>query len=180
MDVSDRRMQVQLTQEARIASDFLYIRAILAVVGFVSALSARGPKPFRALLVPGGRSKTHRVFKPAKAASRGGNGAIFASGDLIPRGENRRACGRRRRRRTILRSRQRRSSFARRADMFCVNKAPAGIRSPRAARRARRWRRRADSRPPRRGRGTRRARRGGRSPSPARRACESRRKAPRR
>ena len=38
MDVSDRRMQVQLTQEARIASDFLYIRAILAVVGFVSAL----------------------------------------------------------------------------------------------------------------------------------------------
>ena len=38
MDVSDRRMQVQLTQEARIASDFSYIRAILAVVGFVSAL----------------------------------------------------------------------------------------------------------------------------------------------
>ena len=41
MDVSDRRMQVQLTQEARIASDFLYIRAILAVVGFVSALKRR-------------------------------------------------------------------------------------------------------------------------------------------
>ena len=40
MDVSDRRMQVQLTQEAKIASDFLYIRAIFAVVGFVSALSA--------------------------------------------------------------------------------------------------------------------------------------------
>ena len=39
MDVSDRRMQVQLTQEARIASDFSYIRAILAVVGFVSALN---------------------------------------------------------------------------------------------------------------------------------------------
>ena len=38
MDVRDRRMQVQLTQEARIASDFSYIRAILAVVGFVSAL----------------------------------------------------------------------------------------------------------------------------------------------
>ena len=38
MDVSDRRMQVQMTQEARIASDCLYIRAILAVVGFVSAL----------------------------------------------------------------------------------------------------------------------------------------------
>ena len=41
MDVSDRRMQVQLTQEARIASDFSYIRAILAVVGFVSALRRR-------------------------------------------------------------------------------------------------------------------------------------------
>ena len=38
MDVSDRRMQVQLTQEAKIASDFLYIRAIFAVAGFVSAL----------------------------------------------------------------------------------------------------------------------------------------------
>ena len=40
MNVSDRRMQVQLTQEAKIASDFLYIRAIFAVVGFVSALAA--------------------------------------------------------------------------------------------------------------------------------------------
>ena len=36
MDVSDRRMQVQLTQEAKIASDFHFIRAIFAVVGFVS------------------------------------------------------------------------------------------------------------------------------------------------
>ena len=40
MDVSDRRMQVQLTQEAKIASVFLYIRAIFAFVGFVSALRA--------------------------------------------------------------------------------------------------------------------------------------------
>ena len=38
MDVSDRRMQVLLTPEAKIASDFSYIRAIFAVVGFVSAL----------------------------------------------------------------------------------------------------------------------------------------------
>ena len=38
MDVSDRRMQVQLTQEAKIASDFHFIRAIFAVVGFISAL----------------------------------------------------------------------------------------------------------------------------------------------
>ena len=40
MDVSDRRMQVQLTQEAKIATDFHFIRAIFAVVGFVSALVA--------------------------------------------------------------------------------------------------------------------------------------------
>ena len=40
MDVSDRRMQVQLTQEAKIASDFFFIGAIFAVVGFVSALGA--------------------------------------------------------------------------------------------------------------------------------------------
>ena len=33
-------MQVQLTQEAKIASVFLYIRAIFAFVGFVSALKA--------------------------------------------------------------------------------------------------------------------------------------------
>ena len=39
MDVSDRRMQVQLTPEAKIATDFLFIGAIFAVVGFVSALS---------------------------------------------------------------------------------------------------------------------------------------------
>ena len=38
MDVSDRRMQVWLTPEAKIASDFIFIGAIFAVVGFVSAL----------------------------------------------------------------------------------------------------------------------------------------------
>ena len=38
IDVSDRRMQVQLTQEAKIVSDFYSIRAIFAFVGFVSAL----------------------------------------------------------------------------------------------------------------------------------------------
>ena len=45
MDVSDRRMQVQLTQEAKIASDFFFIGAIFAVVGFVSALTAALPPP---------------------------------------------------------------------------------------------------------------------------------------
>ena len=41
MDVSDRRLHVQLTQEAKIASDFSLIRAIFAFVGFVSALGRR-------------------------------------------------------------------------------------------------------------------------------------------
>ena len=45
MDVSDRRMQVQLTQEAKIASDFFFIRAIFAVVGFISALGGLCPHP---------------------------------------------------------------------------------------------------------------------------------------
>ena len=40
MDVSDRRMQVQLTQEAKIASDFSLFRAIFAFAGFVGALAA--------------------------------------------------------------------------------------------------------------------------------------------
>ena len=54
MDVSDRGMQVQLTQEAKIASDFHFIRAIFAVVGFVSALNARthSVRAFRPLTNP--------------------------------------------------------------------------------------------------------------------------------
>ena len=39
IDVSDRRLHVQLTQEAKITSDFSLIRAIFAFAGFVSALS---------------------------------------------------------------------------------------------------------------------------------------------
>ena len=39
MDVSDRRMQVQLTPEAKTASDFHFIKAIFAVVGFLGALA---------------------------------------------------------------------------------------------------------------------------------------------
>ena len=35
-------MQVQLTPEAKIASDFHFIGAIFAVVGFISALSGSG------------------------------------------------------------------------------------------------------------------------------------------
>ena len=44
MDVSDRRLHVQLTQEAKIASDFSLIRAIFAFAGFVSALSGPNRK----------------------------------------------------------------------------------------------------------------------------------------
>ena len=40
MDVSDRRLQVQLTPEAKIASDFSLVRAIFVFAGFVSALTA--------------------------------------------------------------------------------------------------------------------------------------------
>ena len=50
MDVSDRRMQVQLTPEAKIASGFFFIGAIFAFVGFVSALKARAWT--RALMLP--------------------------------------------------------------------------------------------------------------------------------
>ncbi len=39
MDVSDRRLQVQLTLEAKIASDFFLVRAIWAFAGFISALT---------------------------------------------------------------------------------------------------------------------------------------------
>ena len=42
MDVSDRRPQAQLTQEAKIASDFSLFRAIFAFAGFVSALTGDG------------------------------------------------------------------------------------------------------------------------------------------
>ncbi len=42
MDVSDRRPQAQLTQEAKIASDFSLFRAIFAFAGFVSAEAAFG------------------------------------------------------------------------------------------------------------------------------------------
>ena len=41
IDVSDRRLLVQLTQEAKIASDFSLFRAIFAFAGFVSALRGR-------------------------------------------------------------------------------------------------------------------------------------------
>ena len=43
IDVSDRSLQVQLTLEAKIASDFSLVRAIFAFAGFVSALRHRRP-----------------------------------------------------------------------------------------------------------------------------------------
>ena len=41
IDVSDRKLHVQLTQEAKIASASSFIRAIFAFAGFVSALMRR-------------------------------------------------------------------------------------------------------------------------------------------
>ena len=46
MGVSDRRLHVQLTQEAKIASDFSLIRAIFVFAGFAGALGP--PRPERA------------------------------------------------------------------------------------------------------------------------------------
>ena len=51
MDVSDRRMQVQLTPEAKIDTDFIFIGAIFAVAGFISALWQRSGG-FAAVLTP--------------------------------------------------------------------------------------------------------------------------------
>ena len=50
MDVSDRRLHVQLTQEAKIASDSSFFWAIFAFAGFVSALS-RKSSDFRPFLL---------------------------------------------------------------------------------------------------------------------------------
>ncbi len=44
MDVSDRRLHVQLTLEAKIAPDFSLFRAIFAFAGFVSALNPRSKR----------------------------------------------------------------------------------------------------------------------------------------
>ena len=46
MDVSDRRLQVQLTQEAKIVTGFFFFRAIFAFAGFVSALMVAISGPF--------------------------------------------------------------------------------------------------------------------------------------
>ena len=68
MDVSDRRMQVQLTQEAKIASDFFFIGAIFAVAGFVSALAGAAPLRGRARFMPAGA----QAFFAPRRLPRGG------------------------------------------------------------------------------------------------------------
>ena len=80
MDVSDRRMQVQLTQEAKIASDFLYIRAIFAVVGFVSALSAPGTSPGAFCFAAG------RALRAMSANERPPRGALAPEGKFFYNG----------------------------------------------------------------------------------------------
>ena len=47
MDVSDRRAAGSLTPEAKIASDFFFIGAIFAFVGFISALARRYARVLR-------------------------------------------------------------------------------------------------------------------------------------
>ena len=64
MDVSDRRMQVQLTQEAKIASDFFFIGAIFAFVGFVSALADGEHVPLRPFSVLTLRIQSARRSRP--------------------------------------------------------------------------------------------------------------------
>ena len=65
MNVSDRRMQVQLTQEAKIVSDFYFIGTIFAVVGFVSALSPCLDPPRQGL--PSSGKKTRALPLPTLA-----------------------------------------------------------------------------------------------------------------
>ena len=58
MDVSDRRLQVQLTQEAKIASTSSFIGAIFAFAGFVSALN-RLPTEWETVLASGVSPSAH-------------------------------------------------------------------------------------------------------------------------
>ena len=84
MDVSDRRLLVQRMREAKIAPDFSLIRAIFCVCrlclrsGAARAIapplrllktqkeSAEGPKPFRALTVPGQSQPVLTIWKTGK------------------------------------------------------------------------------------------------------------------
>ena len=76
MDVSDRRLQVQLTQEAKIATDFHFIKAIFAVVGFVSAMGAgRLSRPFYLCA-----EKAARRFLPDETIARAHDGDPDAAG----------------------------------------------------------------------------------------------------
>ena len=50
---------MQLTQEAKIASDFFFIRAIFAVVGFVSALKRLPPRMGQEALFRGERDSVN-------------------------------------------------------------------------------------------------------------------------
>ena len=66
MGVSDRRLHVQLTQEAKNASDFSLIRAIFAFAGFVSALRRTG-LPVRLAYMS---STSPNISRPASTLAR--------------------------------------------------------------------------------------------------------------
>ena len=68
MDVSDRRLHVQLTQEAKIASDFSLFRAIFAFAGFVSALRRERTVRSR-LLLCGANGRSQSVSFPTALRS---------------------------------------------------------------------------------------------------------------
>ena len=68
MNVSDRRLHVQLTQEAEIASDFSLLRAIFAFAGFVSALRVcPRANPFEYYLASCGQSQTALSLAKSRA-----------------------------------------------------------------------------------------------------------------
>ena len=106
------RLLVQRTREAKIASDFSSIRAIFCVCRLcqrsgagrllapplrmlkTQKQSAEGPKPFRALTVPGQSQPVLTIWKTGKPPVYGGNGAVSASGNPISQSENWKEAGR--------------------------------------------------------------------------------------
>ena len=69
MGVSDRSLQAPLTLEAKIASDFSLVRAILAFAGFVSALRGRFPCGNRPLSFKGNAAGVYST-SPATFSAR--------------------------------------------------------------------------------------------------------------
>ncbi len=125
MDVSDRRLLVQRMREAKIAPVFSLIRAIFCVCrlcqrsGAARLLapplrllktqkeSAEGPKPFRALTVPGQSRPVLTIWKTGKTPRvRRERGVFCVGGSHFPKRKLERGGEPGRRIRRILRFRQ--------------------------------------------------------------------------